>query len=248
MLASGGKYRRMPYKRIETNPSEFMDSMYFPQTVTLKDPQNMQMKDIKTFLSHIQARETVHGTKGAFRFKRYWHQTELRDAAYAAEASPSSQGPPIPSAGAAQPMPMEPQGSGPSGTCNRSAEAVTDYGRSNIQAASAMPIAEPEVQAAGPNSRAALRAASSRQNHKPHNAAPIVQAANAPIVIDQAEMSRLMTLGIPTSVPINGPYDGQPMYYLPQAEAGLVFTDNIGPTINHGPRLDVTDNIDPTIM
>ena len=229
----------MPYTRIETNPSEFIDSIYFPQTVTLKDPQNMQMKDIKAFLSHIQARETAHGTTGAFRFKRYWHQTELRDAVYAAEASPSR---PIPSAGAAHPMPMEPQGSGQGATCNRLADTV------DIEAALATPIAEPEIQAEGRNPRSALQAASSRQNPKPHTAAPIFQEGNSPIVIDQVEMSRLMTLGIPTSVPINGPHDGQPMYYLPQAEAALVFTDDIDSMINHRSGFNISDNIDPAII
>jgi hypothetical protein len=70
--------------RIEANPSAFIDPTHCPPTVTLKDPQNMQMKDIKTFLSHIQDRETAHGIAEAFRFSKYWHKTGPRDAAYPA--------------------------------------------------------------------------------------------------------------------------------------------------------------------
>src|ERR1700759_1143227 len=72
--------------RIEENPSEFLDSIYCPSTVTLKDPQNMRIEDIKTLLSYIQARESAEGKTEAFRFNKYWNGTELCDAAYPPDA------------------------------------------------------------------------------------------------------------------------------------------------------------------
>ena len=196
--------------------------------VTLKDPQNMQMKDIKTFLLHIKAREAEKGIREAFRFRKYWHRTELRDAAYAAGTSPSGQLLPAPNTESERAM-----GSGQSA------------GRPEIQPASSKHTAEGS--AAGSKRRAAIGAAHSRRTTKPHGTVPNPKSGNTPIVIDQAEMSHLTALGIPTSVPINGPQDGQPMYYMPQAGAGLIFPDNIDPIIHQASGFDISDIIDPTI-
>jgi hypothetical protein len=51
------------------------------------------------------------------------------------------------------------------------------------------------------------------------------------IFINQETMGRLTALGIPTSIPVNGPSDGQPMYHMPQAQPGVSLPDNIDPAL-----------------
>jgi hypothetical protein len=86
-LATGGKYMRISYGQLEANPSTFIDPVYYPPTVTLKDPQNMRMEDIRSFLGGIQKRETMLGQSEAFRFRKYKDKTGLHDVVYAVSAT-----------------------------------------------------------------------------------------------------------------------------------------------------------------
>jgi hypothetical protein len=58
-------------------------------------------------------------------------------------------------------------------------------------------------------------------------------AARPNILIDQAAMSVLTGMGVPASIPVNGPADGQPKYIMPQAGSGMLSEDNIDPRLLH---------------
>ena len=193
MLATGGKYKRIPYARLEENPSVFIDAEYYPPTVTWKDPQNMQREDIQTLLSHIKTREITGRNLDAFRFKRYWDGRKLCDAAY-----------PDLSANDIQGLVESP---------NILTEKTGGLIRSTIVAADPQnPMITPMPTMTVP---------------KP----TIAMTSQGNGLINQETMSRLTELGIPTSIPINGPGDGQPMYYMPQTKSGFSLPDSIDPTL-----------------
>ena len=205
MLATGGKYKHIPYARLEKDPSVFIDAEYYPPTVSWMDPQNMQMEDIQTLLSHIKAREIAGSNIDAFRFKRYWDGRKLCDAAYAdlsAVAAPSC---------APSSVYNDLQGSGESPTILT--EKTGGLRRSTIVAADPQnPIFTPMPTMTVPKPTIAI---GSQGNN----------------LINQETMSRLTELGIPTSIPVNGPEDGQPMYYMPQTKSGFSLPDSIDPTL-----------------
>jgi hypothetical protein len=221
-LASGGKYNRLPYTRIEKNPSLFIDPIYCPPAVILKDPQNMPMKDIKTFLSHIKDREIAVGPTDAFRFSKYWHKTGPRDSVYVA--------------------PMQ-------SVIGRPTETIIHDNRAEILVQSSLQAAEPLAAVTNPmvadwhaapaafgsdiaanvhitnndktlqnvvrkNVRAEVQAA------RPLGVAePYAAADNTLAIISQTEMAKLNQTGIPTPIATNGPLNGMPKYHMPHGEA-----------------------------
>jgi hypothetical protein len=203
---------RIPYGQLEAHPSTFIDPVYYPPTVTLKDPQNMRMDDIKAFLGYIQKREILHGQSEAFRFRKYKDKTGLQDAVYAVSAAvPAGDGSqschPIeynPSDG----MPGIPSDRGGMGT-----DATTASDPLTPVTFSWPPAAFSDTSAARPN-----------------------------ILIDQAAMSVLTSMGVPASIPVNGPADGQPKYIMPQAGSGMLAEDNIDPRLLHISQSNPTSN------
>lgn len=166
------------------------------------------MEDIKSLLCHIKTRETSEGAVNAFRFKKYWNRNELCDAAY----------PSLPHADGGRSMPPAPghQKNGPIGkddqllsmSPSRSVGEAADHRRSEIPGVSC-----------------------SWQSQPPRLYPVVATPHNQNTIITQDEMSRLADLGIPTAIPINGPQDGQPIYYMPQTQPGFVVPQNIDPNL-----------------
>jgi hypothetical protein len=184
---------------IEADPSTFIDPIYYPQTVTLKDPQNMPMEDIKSFLAHIQAREGAEGAAKAFCFRKYWYKAGLCDASY---------------------MP----------------QSLAD---GSIQAAAGSTVA---FNTAGTHSEThKMKPRFCSDTHRKQLRLVAVLNLTAATVVDtntlinQETMSRLTTLGIPTSIPVNGPDNGQPMYYMPHEGSALMLAGIIDPILQAQP-------------
>ena len=162
----------------------------------------MPMEDIKTLLSHIQTREISGGIHDGFRFKRYWHQSDLRDAVYA-DLSPADGTYCTSSAG---------------GNCLQWSGKRQNTLTENVEGRRRCPIP-----AANPQNTMFVPQPTTTTLPEP----AMATAHETNIFINQETMGRLTALGIPTSIPINGPSDGQPMYHMPQAEAGFSLPANI---------------------
>jgi hypothetical protein len=194
---------RIPYGQLEANPSTFIDPVYYPPTVTLKDPQNMRMEDIKSFLGGIQTREITLGQSEAFRFRKYKDKTSLHDAVYAVSAAVSA------------------------GDGNQSYHPIESYSHNGMQG--------------NPSHRGGMgtdaTTASDPLTPVTFNWSPAafhdIPAARSNILIDQTTMSTLTGMGVPTSIPVNGPADGQPRYFMPQAASEILSQDNIDPRLLH---------------
>jgi hypothetical protein len=196
--------------------------MYCPPVVKLKDPHNMPLEHIQTVLRHIKAREATHGAENAFRFSKYWHKTELRDAAYTT----------APNVHMRQ-------------TEQHHLEVTVQAGRSDgPQMLSASPDRDgsqvvdhhphsPHSIAANTSTRAARggrgsgNAATSAAITESHNTMREIET----VQINQTTMGKLGEFHIPTPIPTNGPVQGLPTYYVPQETAALLLQDNIDPAI-----------------
>jgi hypothetical protein len=199
----------------------------------------MLMEDIKTVLSHIQAREAAVGAMKSFRFSKYWHKNELCDAEYVDESLAEGCIRAVASTlegaglffncpGGSRGSPGNPTGAAEDGNTRHSkgrqdAAANVAKDRSSMVPSSARHEGGTSKGSGNQSSVAALHAA-------------VLNSAAATDVykntlIDQQTMSMLTTLGVPTSIPINGPEDGQPMYYMPRGGSALIAANNIDPVI-----------------
>jgi hypothetical protein len=76
----------------------------------------------------------------------------------------------------------------------------------------------------------------------PPAAFPDTPAVRPSILIDQATMGFLTGIGVPASIPVNGPADGQPKYLMPQAGSWMLSEDNIDPRLLHTSQSNPTSN------
>jgi hypothetical protein len=211
-LATGGKYVRIPYGQLEANTSTFINPEHYPPTVTLKDPHSMPIEDIKTFLGYIQDREKKLGECEAFRFSKYKDKTGFHDAAYPDSAA-------IPLGDTSQPSPPIADQLGSTQHQKSSQNGSTVRQTRNIRA---------RTDAAKPSHPRSLT-----NLHCPPAACLVTSAADSNMLIDQSTMSVLTGLGVPATIPVNGPSDGQPRYFMPPGGSGLLSEDNIDPRLLH---------------
>jgi hypothetical protein len=226
-LATGGKYVRIPYGQLEAHISTFINPEHYPPTVTLKDPHSMPMEDIRTFLGYIQDREKKLGEYEAFRFSKYKDKTGFHDAAYPnsaaiplAETRHSS--PPI-----ADELEVIP-GLGTKAGYSRHVtqhQKSSQSGWSERQPGNTRGLGTDAAKPSDPLSLTNLNC--------PPAASVDPLAADSNNIIDQSTMGVLTGLGVPATIPVNGPSDGQPRYYMPPGGSGLLSEDNIDPRLLH---------------
>ena len=66
-------------------PSDYIDADYLPNGITLSDPRSMKLEDTVKLFQHIASRESSHGVRNAFRFKKVLSSRKkgsLNDAKY----------------------------------------------------------------------------------------------------------------------------------------------------------------------
>jgi hypothetical protein len=244
-LATGGKYIHIPYGQLEANPSTFINPVYCPPRVTLKDPQNMPMEDIKTFLCYIQDRKMKFGQTEAFRFRKYKDKIGLHDAAYAASAAvPLGDGSqsfqPIEHIAQADTQGMTVLGTEVDQSHHGTHHGISAYRERQERQTSHRSDEEGIIDVA--KSRDPLRLVSCTWLQVAHREPTVAQGdpaeaqgdpamAHSNILIDQSTMSMLTGFGVPTSILVNGPADEQPQYYMLQWESGFFSQENIDPLL-----------------
>jgi hypothetical protein len=70
-LASGKKYRHVPYAALKEDTGAFIPQQYRPANLMVKDPRNMHLEQIILLLRHCHQRQTDFGPESAFRFSLY---------------------------------------------------------------------------------------------------------------------------------------------------------------------------------
>jgi hypothetical protein len=218
---------RIPYGQLEANISTFINPEHYPPTVTLKDPHSMPMEDIRTFLGYIQDREKKLGEYEAFRFSKYKDKTGFHDAAYPNSAA-------IPLAETRQsspPIADELGGTFGLGTQVEYSRHVTQHRKSSQSGLSERASGNPRR--IGPDAAKPSDPLSLTNLNCPPAAFfdPLVADSNN--LIDQSTMGVLTGLGVPATIPVNGPSDGQPRYFMPPGGSGLLSEDNIDPRLLH---------------
>jgi hypothetical protein len=81
-LASGGHSDHVPFGRIKSDRSAFINDEYLPCNICITDPHNMKKQEIQDFLDHVQKRQVKYGAEMAFRFRAYQRRQALHPAIY----------------------------------------------------------------------------------------------------------------------------------------------------------------------
>jgi len=70
-LASGKKFKQVPFSTIKQDTASFILNQYRPSGVILQDPRNMHLEDIWKVLKHCYVRQAESGPESAFRLAIY---------------------------------------------------------------------------------------------------------------------------------------------------------------------------------
>ena len=70
-LASGKKFKHVPFSAIKQDTASFILNQYRPSGVILQDPRNMHLEDIRKVLKHCYVRQAESGPESAFRLAIY---------------------------------------------------------------------------------------------------------------------------------------------------------------------------------
>jgi hypothetical protein len=247
-LCSGNTKNHIPFGKLCENIDEFIDDRYFPSNFAWKDPRNMTKDAIIQLCDHIRQRQDQNGPEGVFRFKAYFDGKNMVEAVYgtrsdeeraAARSRKQQKARKENRAKGKTGKKKKPKGKGketqplpsPVASQVRSLPAV-----SNDPPIHAVTDGETRPCGVG-NSRTSqcddsvidpvLLGDQVARNHE-----PAVQDENPDDptghFIDDAQMQILIQNGYSCPIPVNGPNDGLPRYFVPAAAIQMLRKINNG--------------------
>lgn len=166
-----------------------------PTGFLMRDPRNLKKKDLQNFLEHIQSRQRTQSANEVFRFGHFERRSQLHKALYSDEEE--------------RPLAaVTPRNTRPARQKSKRNTGKHDKDHEDSQSRSTAAVHTSDT-----TGHELADIASSESGSA---------AEQSTIIIDQSQMSRLISHGYPTSIPINGPNEGPPQYQVPVEALGLL--------------------------
>lgn len=204
--------------------SEFIDDEYVPAAFVWKDPRNMTKDSIVELCDHIRQRQDKYGSKEAFRFKAYFDGKNMVKADYGGraddmQAAAKSQ--------KQQKTRKEKRNRSRKGkekeirpTALAGHETAAASGITKDIVPSSMDTSTPQASAAAAYFPQIDPTLMGDRDTSPNPEDTDITGRE----VDENEMQILIANGYPTSLPVNGPNDGLPRYFVPAAGIKLLMT------------------------
>ncbi|KAF8816598.1 hypothetical protein BYT27DRAFT_7248035 [Phlegmacium glaucopus] len=236
-LASGNRKSHVPFGNLCNDASHFVHHKYVPGGFMWKDPRNMTKAVAVDLCNHIRKRQSEYGPEEGFRFQGYFDGKDMVKAEYGrrvneeqAAARAKKRQATRKEKGAGEHRVKKGRKTKPKegalvrniqdtpNTVNDIAAASAPEQRSAVsehdgseltldEAMAYVPVIDPSLLASGESTGG--------------TAVPQHQDATGRIIND-IEMQILNNNGYPASIPINGPSEGPPRYYVPAAALNLL--------------------------
>jgi hypothetical protein len=214
-LASGNRKRHVPFSNLVSNSTVFIEEQYVPQDFVWKDPRNLTKDAIIELCNHIRRRQDEYGPESGFRFASYFDGKNIIEADYSTRADEKMA---AVRAKQQKKKRKEKRGKQPNIDISRS----VDISRSREAApapAAAMAMDAGACQTSTtyiPQIDPSLLAEDRNSNTNSPQPAIIDQSPNHSRggYVDDIGMQILLENGYSNTLPVNGPMDGPPQYYV----------------------------------
>lgn len=216
-LASGCRKDRVPFSTVQANVRQFIDPKYHPKDFKFEDPRNIKKDIIIKFCCHVRERQEKHGVSEAFRFLRYQNGKERAPAEYGVRAEEER------AAVKAQKQKQirearviaqkdraaNKRGKQKGPNRNSTPEPCGTHGPgTGVIDGNPVMVIDPALLLTGDDSPNPING--TRVGH-----AMVPGVMPEMVLIGANEMQKLHSTGYPSTIPVNGPGDGPPMYAVP---------------------------------
>jgi hypothetical protein len=194
-LASGGHSEHVPFASVKSDTSQFIEDVYLPSEpiICLTDPHNMKKQEILDFLEHVKERQVRYGPEAAFRFRAYHRKHSLHPAIYLDKVGCG---------------PMELDGE----------EVVNQVPEESHEIALTQPCLPSASETEVPQTTSLMA------SHRPATPDSIrIANADGMVIVNHEQMMGLVSHGMDSLQPVNGPNEGEPHYIVPAA--ALMYLD-----------------------
>ena len=179
--------------------TDFIDDCYVPTAFVWKDPRNLTKDALIELCNHICERQDKYGPEGGFRFKSYFNGKEMVDAEYGTRVDEKR--------AAARSVKQRKQRKGKEKKGKKNVEEFENS--STIPTPDVVGTSNEYVPQIDPQ----LLGEAGTTSDTPR----ATEANCGGRLVDDAEMQILLANGHPLTIPINGPNDGPPLYYVSAA-------------------------------
>jgi len=174
--------KHVPFTRLASRSTDYIEDRYVPYEFVWKDPRNMSKETILELCNHIRQRQDQYGAEEGFRFLSYYNGKEIVEAEY-----------------------------------GRNAEEERAAAKSTKQK-------KKRKESERNQKSKTIRKANKRL---PQSTLPgEVSDNDVGGYVDDIAMQKLIAQGYSNTIPVNGPDDGPPRYYVPAAALKLLSGNN----------------------